>query len=219
MIKFITFDLDGTIIDDEWAHEQAKTEIARSLGASGDLNLSYFTGRSNRLFWQTVCDMCNKTDANIEELTLMQFRRVLEILKENKQPESCGLTETMRYLKKNGYVIAVASGSDEFFVDGIIDLLKIRTYIDVKITKDFVHFVKPDPDIYLAAMREGGFTCEESLGIEDSKSGILALKSAGMKSVGYNDGKNVQDLSGADYNISAMTDIISLLEFINNPVL
>ena len=54
MLKLVTFDLDGTIIDDEWAHEQAKIEIAKGLGATGDLSLSHFTGRSNRLFWENV---------------------------------------------------------------------------------------------------------------------------------------------------------------------
>lgn len=214
-IKMVTFDLDGTIIDDEWAHEQAKTEIAGSFGAEGDLELSRFTGRSNRLFWENVCRSCGANE-DIEALVDRQFKRVMELILETGQPESPGLTETMKYLKENGYTIALTSGSDVGFVDSIIDYLNIREYVDVKVTKDHVKKVKPDPDVYLTAQRMAGFRDCECVGVEDSLSGCTALRAAGMVSVGYtNLGKNPQDLSLADHRIQVMTDIIPLLEAMN----
>ena len=82
-IQMVTFDLDGTIIDDEWAHEQAKTEIAKSLlGFTEDLELSKFTGHSNRLFWQDVCRKAG-VNGDIEDLTNRQFQRVMELVVQN----------------------------------------------------------------------------------------------------------------------------------------
>ena len=218
LIQMVTFDLDGTIIDDEWAHEQAKVEIARSFGVTSDLELSKFTGHSNRLFWETVCRNAN-VQGDIEDLTSRQFHRVFELILQTHQPESAGLTETMQYLKNNGYTVALTSGSDVFFVDDIMDYLNIRDYVDVKVTKDHVRAVKPDPDVYLTAQRMGGFEAASCLGVEDSIAGCRAQHSAGMTSVGYtNAGKNPQDLSLADYRIECMTDLIPLLEKINSDI-
>lgn len=215
MLKLVTFDLDGTIIDDEWAHEQAKTEIAKDLGATGDLALSHFTGRSNRLFWENVYEAFKLPgEPDIENLVARQFRRVFELLQEAKQPESNGLTETLRYLKANGYTTAICSGSDLSFVDDILGFLNLCDYFDFKVTKDYVKNVKPAPDIYLAAQKLSGIGAEFAVGIEDSYSGCLSLRSAGMLSIGYtNQKKNTsQDLSIADYSIDEMTGMIPVLE-------
>lgn len=207
----ITFDLDGTIIDDEWAHAQAKTEIAASLGVYGDLRLDYYTGRSNRLFWESVCKRA-EAPIDIEQLVDRQFRRVLELLQQTGQPEAPGLTQTLRHLKEDGITVAVASGSDSFFVNGLLEYLKITQFVDAKITKDHVHSVKPDPDIYLAAQRMTGVKAEYSLGVEDSLAGCQALRSAGMLSVGFtNRGKNPQSLAGADFRIAEMPELLPLL--------
>lgn len=215
IIQMVTFDLDGTIIDDEWAHEQAKVEIARSLGVTDDLELSKFTGRSNRLFWETVCQNAG-IRGDIEELTRRQFQRVMELVLQTCQPPSTGLLETLSWLKGHGYTVALTSGSDVFFVDDIINYLKIRDYVDVKVTKDHVRAVKPDPDVYLTAQRMAGFDAKACIGVEDSIAGCQALHGAGMISVGYtNQGKNPQNLSLADYRIDIMTDIIQILEKLN----
>lgn len=214
-IQVVTFDLDGTVIDDEWAHEQAKTEIAQSIGVTGDLDLQHFLGRSNRLFWENVCRLGNVSE-DIEHLTQLQFHRVLELVRQAAQPESPGLTDTLRYLKREGYTVALTSGSDAFFVDEMIKHLNIVGFVDIKVTKDYVRQVKPSPDIYLAAQRLANVEPAAAIGVEDSDSGCQALCNAGMISVGYtNRGKNPQAMAGADYRIGEMTQLIPLLEALN----
>lgn len=44
---------------------------------------------------------------------------------------------------------------------------------------------KPDPAIYLHALKKLGTTAEESVAIEDSKSGTLSATRAGIKTIGY----------------------------------
>lgn len=213
MLKLVTFDLDGTIIDDEWAHSKAKTEISQTLGAAGELDLDYYVGRSNRMFWAHVLEKFSLPAQDIEVLVGKQFSLVAKYVKEAKQPEAPGLTEVLKYLKQRGYTTAVASGSDVSFVDEILNYLGLLDLFDVKVTKDHVHRVKPDPDIYLAAQRLSGIPGRLALGVEDSSSGCMALKNAGMISVGFTDGgKNRQDLSGADHRIDTMLDLIPVLE-------
>ena len=214
MIELVTFDLDGTIIDDEWAHEKVKIRVARDLGADGDLSLSYFVGRSNRLFWKNVLDKYQIQGQDIENLVEQQFRGVAEYIKERNQPESPGLTEALKYLKSKGCKIAVASGSDEYFVNAVLEHLHVEQYFDYKITKNHVTHVKPDPDIYLTALRMADVSGSNAIGVEDSTSGCMALKAAGMGcTVGFtNEGKNPQDLSIADCVIPDLTGLIPIYE-------
>lgn len=211
-IKLVTFDMDGTLIDDEWAHEQAKTEIAHDIGADGDLDLPMFTGRSNRKFWEHILNKFG-IDGDIEELTRRQFDRVYELCTERKQPASHGLAEAVKYLKSKGIMIAITSGSDEFFIDNILDYLELTPYFDVKVFKELVNDVKPAPDIYLRAQELAGVPAECAVGVEDSNSGCTALHAAGMKCIGYtNGGGNPQSLAAADVKISTMLELMELIE-------
>lgn len=215
-IKLVTFDLDGTTLDNEWAHEEAKRQIAASIGAIGDLELPRFTGKSNRLFWQYVLEKF-QIDGDIEELTACQFQKVAELVREAKQPESEGLTETLKWLKKEGIKVAITSGSDEYFIDEITDYLGTSQYYDIKVTKDQVKRVKPDPDIYLKAQEMAGIDGVYAIGVEDSNAGCEALHRAGMRCVGYtNQGKNPQSLEKADWRVPSMLNIIDIVKQIRN---
>lgn len=211
-IQLVTFDMDGTLIDDEWAHEQAKEEIAHSIGAHGDLDLPAFTGRSNRLFWEHVLNKFH-VEGDIEDLTARQFRRVYELCAEKKQPASYGLTEAVKALQAKGIKIAITSGSDEYFVDDILKLLNLSEYFTIRVSKEQVKEVKPSPDIYLKALEFSGISPEHAVGIEDSNSGCTALHGAGMKCIGYtNRGENPQSLHEADIKIQTMLELIDLIE-------
>lgn len=165
-IELVTFDLDGTLIDDEWAHRKAKEEIARSIGAHGDLNMDYYIGRSNRKFWKHVIDDCGG-QGDIEALVALQFDKVLQYIMEVKQPESDGISEAVRYFKSKGIKVAITSGSDLSFIDGVLEHLHLSGCFDTKICKDYVKQVKPAPDIYLAAQRLSGISGRHAVGIED----------------------------------------------------
>lgn len=211
-VQLVTFDMDGTLIDDEWAHEQAKTEIAHSIGADGDLDLPAYTGKSNRKFWQHILDKFGLS-GDVEELTERQFRRVLELCVEKKQPASYGLIEAVMYLKSRGVKVAITSGSDEHFVDEILELLNLTPYFDVKVSKEQVKEVKPSPDIYLKALEFAGVSPEHAIGVEDSNSGCSALHAAGMRCVGYtNQGANPQTLAEADIKIGTMLELIEMVD-------
>jgi beta-phosphoglucomutase-like phosphatase (HAD superfamily) len=73
--------------------------------------------------------------------------------------------------------------------------------------------LKPAPDIYLAALAKAGVRAECSLAVEDSLSGCLAVHAAGMRCVGYTaGGENPQDLSGADWRVANMAEIINIVK-------
>ncbi len=212
-IQYAVFDLDGTIIDSEWAHEQAKTSIIAELGGQEDMiDLKYFTGRSNRLFWRTVLDKLGK-EGDVDRLVERQFAYVMAALKRVHQPESPGLTRLLRYCRDTGRKTAVCSGSDQRFVVDILDYLGVKELYDVVISAKDATRLKPAPDVYLAALAKGGIQAEHALGFEDSYSGCLAVHAAGMRCVGYTaGGANPQDLGQADFLVPDLTQAIQIIQ-------
>lgn len=210
-IKLVVFDLDGVIIDSEWAHESAKTRIYTSLGVTGHVDLAAFTGRSNRLFWQKILNDFG-VEGNVDELVKQQFALVMEELMKARQRESSGLTDLLKLLKSRGIKTAVSSGSEEYFIRDILDYLKISEYFDCVITGNDIVRLKPDPDIYLAALRLSGTAAENAIAVEDSAAGCQAAKSAGLICVGYtNNGKNPQNLEKADFRIDRLLQLEGII--------
>jgi len=64
---------------------------------------------------------------------------------------------------------------------------------------------KPNPGIFLAAMRHFGLTPGECVGFEDAPSGIEAIKAAGMIAVGIGN----ESLPGADFRFDSLADIVA----------
>ncbi len=210
-IDLAVFDLDGTIIDSEWAHEEAKRAIIAELGGQTNIDIGYYTGRSNRLFWQAVLDDLGRT-ADVDELVRRQFAHVTRALSRVGQGESPGLSELLGYLKRRGIAAAVCSGSEAYFVRDILRHLDVEPYFDVVVSGNDALRLKPDPDIYLAALRKAGVPAARALAVEDSLSGCLAVRAAGMCCVGYTaNGRNPQDLSGADWRVADMAQVIGII--------
>lgn len=212
-IDCLVFDMDGTVIDDEWAHEEAKAGISRSLGWQADQEtLRYFTGRSNRLFWQTVLEKAGK-EGDVDQLVKRQFAHVLSALRREKQQASPGLAQLLHYCRSTGRKAALCTGSDDWFVHDLLDLLGLGRLFDVVITSRYAARLKPAPDVYLFALREAGVSAQNAIAFEDSYAGCLAVHGAGMRCIGCtNAGKNPQDLSAAEYQVANLSEAIAIVE-------
>jgi HAD superfamily hydrolase (TIGR01509 family) len=210
-IKLMVFDLDGTIIDSEWAHESAKKTIYTQLGVKEDIDLAFFTGRSNRFFWETILDRFDLR-GDVDDLVRRQFEIVMWELKNAHQLESPGLSSLLNELKSHGIKMAVSSGSEEYFIKDMLNYLRIMNFFDFIITGNDIANLKPSPDIYLASLSKSGIHADYAVAVEDSFAGCQAVKSAGLCCIGYTKGgKNPQDLKKADYTINDFFELIELL--------
>ena len=99
-IQLVTFDLDGTMLDDEWAHAEANRRIGERLGVD-HTRLGKLTGYSVRLRWQELCRQAGLS-VDIEELADEHFQITLDLLREAGTAEAPGLTETLSMLKADG---------------------------------------------------------------------------------------------------------------------
>ena len=122
------------------------------------------------------------------------------------QPPLPGVMDVLDRADLLGLRMAIASSSDRKWVTGHLDRLDLTRRFQGVFTKDEVFPVKPDPGLYLTAVRHLGLQPEETIAFEDSPNGIRAAKDAGMICVAVpNHLSGLLDLSKADFMISSLS--------------
>jgi HAD superfamily hydrolase (TIGR01509 family) len=82
-----------------------------------------------------------------------------------------------------GMPIAVASGSEEETVRGVLVANDLERLFEVIITPKLVQRGKPAPDMFLLAAERLGVAPEDCVVFEDGESGMQAARAAGMAAV------------------------------------
>ena len=101
--------------------------------------------------------------------------------------------------------IAVASNTPGRLVRGALACAGIGRHFEVVVTGDEVAEPKPSPDVYLRACELVGASPAESIGLEDSPTGIAAVRAAGMFAIGIPSFPGVV-LDGADLVARSLHD-------------
>lgn len=82
-------------------------------------------------------------------------------------------------LKSEGYKLALGSNSVRITIDMMMDKADLNKYLDFTLSNQDVTKSKPDPEIYLTAMKRLGLKPEECLIVEDNFNGIKAAIASG----------------------------------------
>lgn len=207
-LKAIIFDMDGVILNSEPLHEEARRIMYEKYGISPNDTFPSPVGNSACGFWNQIILQCG-INADAHELEIEQYELVLKQIKENKILASNGLLEVIHWAKSENMLLAVASSSSRRLVDATLQLLGIYDYFDCIVSGDEVKQKKPAPDIYLKVLDLLGCTANEAIAIEDSASGTIASKQAGIFCYGYfNPTSGKQDLSHAGEVIDRLQQVI-----------
>lgn len=200
-MKAVIFDMDGVIIDSEHFWQKAEFEIFSSLGA--DVNIEYtdltktMTTLEVTKFWYEKFPWENRS---LEEVEEMVITRVMDLI-ENVGAEIDGIESFIKKLKSNGFKIGLATNSPYKIIPVVLKKAGIAEYFDIIFSAEFVEFGKPDPAIYLMTSQKLGVDPENCIVIEDSYSGMMAAKKAGMKVVAFTNGSQDVNISLADYKM------------------
>ena len=221
MIQGLIFDFDGLILNTEASIYQSWQELYRSCGRE----LSF------ERFAQTIGTADNEPDlvAELEALVgkpldqprLAAWQRAREsalILEQLPRP---GVKDYLAGAKGLGLKVALASSSACSWATGHLSRLGFIQYFDAILAGDDVVHTKPDPALFLAALRALELASEEAIVFEDSAHGILAARRAGLFCVAVpTELTRRTDLSLADLQIESMAEIPleELLELVNSRV-
>ncbi|HKZ95029.1 MAG TPA: HAD-IA family hydrolase [Candidatus Bathyarchaeia archaeon] len=198
MIKAVIFDMDGVIVDSEPMHIEAEKRILLKHGARVSTDeLRTYTGTTAEF---EFTDLIQKYRLNTTVDRLFREKEaILFKLLEKKTKPTKGVIRLIKSLKKCGLRLAIASSGHRKLVQYFLRKLKIARLFDSVVCAEDISRSKPDPEIFLKAARSLGLGPAECIVIEDSKLGVEAAKSAGMKCIAYrNPNSGNQDLSKAD---------------------
>ncbi len=182
-MKAVIFDMDGVLFDTERLAIKCWDAIGPKLGLGkvGYMvyeTLGLTTQESVKLFERKFGDKYNN-----DEFQRLYKEYLEEYYSKNPVPVKKGVRELLKYLKENGYKIAVASSSSESSILHHLKNADIEKYFDKIICGDMVTKSKPEPDIYITAAIELGVNCENCYAVEDSERGLFSAYRANMEVV------------------------------------
>ena len=208
--KAVIFDMDGVIVDSEPRHESAFLEVVREIGYGESLNLKFsdFVGRSDHELWVAFIAR-HRPKQTLAELLEMKRTRIVEIIRREK-PLFDGLPALVKRLA-SAYRLGVASGSDRLVVEEVLVLEGLRNYFPEVVTASDVAHGKPEPDIFLRTAELLGVSAPDCWVIEDSKPGIQAGLSAGMRVIAITNTHTAGELTQAHHVVGTYAEIEQIL--------
>jgi HAD superfamily hydrolase (TIGR01509 family) len=180
-IEAVVFDLDGVIVDSEHVWDAAREALARERGGRWHEGAQQdMMGMSSVEWSRYMHDVIGLKDPP-EEISAEVARR-LEATYREELPLIDGATEAVARLAER-WPLAVASSSNRPIIDLVLVLSGLDRFFRATVSSEEVPRGKPAPDVYLEAARRLGADPERSAAVEDSRSGILSARAAGMRVV------------------------------------
>lgn len=180
MIKAFIFDMDGVIVNNHQYHVIAWKQFCQQIDVDfneNEFRKKYF-GKNNH---DILTGLLNKqlTTSMVSELGERKEALYRQVYKDHiKMVE--GLEELLKTIVRKGKLSAVATSAPISNLDFVIDKLNLRKYFRCLSNGDDVKRAKPDPEIYTRTAEKLGVMPHECIVFEDSVSGIMAAKNAGM---------------------------------------
>ncbi len=185
MIKLIIFDLDGVLVDMKDMHfltlNAAISDYDSKFAISYNEHLSKYDGMK-------TYDKLNKLSIekglpqdSHKQIWKNKQAKTLDYLRQLKPNDN--ITNVLKELKKQNFIIAVASNSIRDTVKNTLCYTGYNEYIDFFYSNDDVKLAKPNTEIYLKCMIKAGVSPRETIIIEDSPIGVLGAENTGANIV------------------------------------
>ncbi|MBI2405797.1 HAD family phosphatase [Candidatus Microgenomates bacterium] len=206
-VSAVIFDLDGTILANEDVYGAAFKKVLQTLGVRNIPERPHIGGIGVKENWPKLISRYNvHTDKTAEELTAQTQKEYLDNL--SKVHLKPGFFNFIKDLRDSGVLTALATSNAWWLVERDLDEFKLHDYFDVVTTGEEVDETKPAPDLFLEAAKKLDVEPENCVVIEDSPSGIIAAKRAGMKAIAIlNNGTSAKDFPKADAAVVSFGEI------------
>jgi beta-phosphoglucomutase len=204
MIKAVFFDMDGTIADSE----KIVWKVTRDFMAKRNI---FITHEEEKLLYGLIWKESIKRI--LESRGLEYKQNIKNTLKERYvrtlKKEVVALPHIHELLEsiKGNFKIGLATNSRIREVEIIFNKLDFNIYFDLRLSRNNVKKVKPDPEIYLMGADLFNVKPNECVVFEDSIVGISAAKSAGMNCIAITNTYSAEDLRNADMIIDSYKEI------------
>jgi HAD superfamily hydrolase (TIGR01509 family) len=179
-IKAVIFDMDGVLIEAKDWHYTALNKALNIFGMSISRydHLVTYDGLPTRKKLEMISverHLSRKLHSFINELK-QQF--TMEIVNASCKPRFYH-EYALSKLRNDGYRLAVASNAVRNSVDTMLEKSALIEYIEFSLSNQDVKNSKPDPEMYIKAIKRLDLKPKECMIIEDNEKGIFAAKGSG----------------------------------------
>ncbi|WP_052720783.1 MULTISPECIES: HAD-IA family hydrolase [Actinoplanes] len=206
-IKALLFDFDGLLMDTEttllvsWQWEWRRHGLELDTAAffadhGGDVNEARYR------------DLAAAVGAAYDQEASHQRRSDYRAGLNAALDPAPGVTAWLEDAAELGLRLAVASSSPVTHVGAMLEQAGLRERFEVLATGDETAAHKPDPEVYLLALRRLGVPAEEAVAFEDTAHGVAAAKAAGLRCVAVPNAYADRDrFTAADVLLTSAADL------------
>lgn len=178
-IELFLFDMDGLLFDTETIYVGYGREVAKKMGYTITKDIVEKTtgvtdDKARILFKESLGQ-----DFPYDEMMGTVKDHILELAKKSEVPLKSGTLELLEFLRENNKEMILATSSDFFMAEALINGKDLKKYFSYFVTAEDVVHGKPDPEVFLIGAKKAGVSPKKTAVFEDSFNGIRAAHAAG----------------------------------------
>lgn len=195
--------MDGLMFDTERLNNEAWTAAAQKMGKTVQKEMLDSMKGVNRVGCDKIMRSWLGEDLNLDYMRTLKQAYTEQYLKDNGVPVKKGLRELLSYLKTHRYTVVLSTSTSENEALRLLKMADVEKYFDHLVFGNMVEKSKPEPDIFLEAVRRAYTEPENCLVLEDSANGVRAAHAAGCHVI------MVPDTVPATEELRAMADDVA----------
>jgi beta-phosphoglucomutase len=180
MIKAILFDMDGVLIEGkDWHYEALNMALDKfGMAISRDAHLTTYDGLPTRTKLKMLTKAYGLPERLHEFINKIKQQYTIEMALRRCRPDFRHQYALSR-LFTEGYKLGVCSNSVRSSVNTMMRLAKLEGFLSIQVSNEDVSAPKPDPEMYIKAIKELDVAPNDTLILEDNDHGIQAARASG----------------------------------------
>ena len=215
-IDGILFDMDGTVLDSEGLFDQAQLKLLNEYEISAEASdLSEFKGMSYKDFYPRFMSKFQIT-GDVGSIRLKLRTYLHHIMESNLKYINGFESFYSQFINGKNIKVGIVTNTTRISYDKIEQCININKYFQFSITATESEHPKPSPTPYLQAMNDMSLDPENTLIIEDSKTGLISAVKSLARVIGITTSLSREQILEIDDGIYVAESYKDVGEYLQN---